>query len=349
VNILLLLAHAIEEHDQLKLLSELGYDVFSIGGYIDPAHPHDPKRAALPEVPYHPELRAVVDNLGTSDNLDAAKRHIPDELIDWADTIIVHHYEHTWLAPQWDRLKHKRVIWRTVGQSVQANEELMAPLRREGLQIVRYSPKERNIPGYAGEDALIRFWKDPDEWQGWTGEVPAVINFTQHLYQRDPYTNYAFWRAATDGLRAIPMGPGSEAIGGTGEMSLPAMQRALRENRAYLYTGTQPASYTLGLIEAMMTGVPVVSIGPEWMTVFPYGPELFEGHEIARWATDSPEQARINLERLLGEEDDADALSRAGRQRAIELFGKATIAAQWRAFLGDPGIRSAVIREAVAA
>ena len=28
---------------------------------------------------------------------------------------------------------------------------MMAPLRDDGLQIVRYSPKERNIPGYAGE------------------------------------------------------------------------------------------------------------------------------------------------------------------------------------------------------
>ena len=54
MNILLLLAHSIEEHDQLRLLSGLGYDVFSIGGYIDPAHPHDPKRPALPDVPYHP-------------------------------------------------------------------------------------------------------------------------------------------------------------------------------------------------------------------------------------------------------------------------------------------------------
>ena len=28
-----------------------------------------------------------------------------------------------------------------------------------GLQIVRYSPKERNLPNFAGEDALIR-WRD---------------------------------------------------------------------------------------------------------------------------------------------------------------------------------------------
>lgn len=332
MNILLLLAHSIEEHDQLKLLSGLGYDVFSIGGYINPGAPHDPKRPALPEVPYHPELQAVVDGLGTDDNLRFAKEHIPDAILDWADTIIVHHWEHTWLFPQWDRIRHKRVIWRTVGQSVEGNELMMAPLRRQGMQIVRYSPKERNIPGYAGEDALIRFYKDPDEYGGWTGEDPIVINITQHLRQRDPYTNWGFWDQATRGLNRMALGPGSEVIDGSGELSYEDMHTALRRARCYLYTGTQPASYTLGLIEAMMTGIPIVSIGPSWMSVFPYGPDLFEGHELAGSWYDEPRAAAEALQRLL---DDHGAAQAAGaRQRAIELFGKDRIAAEWAAYLG---------------
>ena len=334
MNILLLLAHSIEEHDQLKLLSELGYDVFSIGGYINPGAPHDPKRPPLPEVPYHPELQAVVDGLGTTDNLDAAKRHIPDDLIDWADTIIVHHFEHTWLAPQWDRIKHKRVIWRTVGQSVEGNEAMMAPLHRQGMQIVRYSPKERNIPNYAGEDALIRFYKDPDEWQGWTGENPVVLNVTQGLYQREPYCNYGFWEQATRGLPRLPVGEGSEVIGGPGMVTYETMREHLRSARCYLYTGTQPASYTLGLIEAMMTGIPVVSIGPSWMRIFPYGPDLFEGHLLASSWCETPEEANYALGNILNEPDVAELMGVLGRERALRLFGKDTIAAQWKAFLG---------------
>ena len=57
-RIALCLSHSIEEHDQLKLLSGMGYEVFSIGGYIDPANPHDDKRPALPEVPFYPQLKA---------------------------------------------------------------------------------------------------------------------------------------------------------------------------------------------------------------------------------------------------------------------------------------------------
>ena len=340
VNVLLLLAHSIEEHDQIKLLSELGYDVFSIGGYIDPAHPHDPKRPALPDAPFHPELKTIVDGLNTDDNLRYAKERIPDDLLDWADTIICHHYEHTWLIPQWQRIRHKRVIWRTVGQSVEHNERLMAPLRRDGLQIVRYSPKERNIPGYAGEDALIRFYKDPDEWGGWTGEKTVVINVTQHLAQRDPYTNYGFWEAATEGLPRMPLGPGSEVLGGPGEMTLDEMRGWLRKARCYLYTGTQPASYTLGLIEAMMTGIPVLSIGPQWMRIFPYGPLLFEGHEITALGYDDPTKAHDVLNAYLTSESAARTDGEITRQRAIKLFGKDTIGQQWRSFLGEPAAKA---------
>ena len=126
-------------------------------------------------------------------------------------------------------------------------------------------------------------------------------------------------------------------------MTFGQMKASLRAARAYLYTGTQPASYTLGLIEAMMTGIPVVSIGPEHMTVFSYGPSLFEGHEIVSSRTDDwhwqpwsddPVEARDKLSALLSSPSYAQEQSKVQRARAIELFGKERIAAEWQAFLG---------------
>jgi hypothetical protein len=347
-RIVLALSHSIEEHDQLKLLSSLGHDVFSIGGYINPAEPHDDKRPALPDVPHHPSLQLAVDALGTPDNLGAAQERIPAAILDWADTIIYHHYLDR-LYGQWDQIRDwlrgdsgRRVIWRSVGQSVEGNERTAVPFRAEGLERVAYSPKEQNIPGYSGHDALIRFYADPDEWKGWVGDDPVVIQVTQHLRQRDPYTNWGFWEAATKGLNRRAFGPGSEAIGGPGALDYDSMREVLRTARVYCYTGTQPASYTLGLIEAMMTGIPVVSIGPKWMSVFPYGPDLFEGHEIAtagmtflngEYDVNDPAQAKFLVTVLLGDGPEADALSRHQRQRAIELFGIDTIREQWREFL----------------
>lgn len=339
-RVLLCLSHSIEEYDQVRLLHGLGYQVASIGGYIDPAHPHDTKRPAL-DVPCYSDVKLAVDNLGEKDNLGVAQSHIPDDILAWLGkdgTIIYHHYLER-LFGQWDHLRDwreggGRIIWRTVGQSTEANELRAQPFRDDGLEIVRYSPRERNIPEYAGEDVMIRFFKDPAEWHGWTGEHKWVINFTQHLYQRDPWTNYGFWKEATRGLQARALGPGSEAIGGTGELSLEDMQGELRQNRCYLYTGTQPASYTLGLIEAMMTGIPTISIGPDSMQVFPYGHELFEGHLLTGAFTATPEAAKLVLSKLLEDDDLAREFSKEQREHTIAGFGIEGVGAAWKEFLG---------------
>lgn len=348
MNILLCLSHSIEEHDQLRLFSSLGYGVASIGGYIDPRNPHDPKRPPL-DIDCVEPIKTAVDAMGQPDNLGAAQAQLPDAALDWADVIIYHHHLHR-LFNQWDRIaawlhagSQRRVIWRTVGQSTEYNEVQARPFRAQGLEVIRYSPKERNIPGYCGEDALIRFYKDPAEWQGWTGEREVVLNIAQHdatPHGRDEWLNWRFWEQATQGLPTVVAGTHSEMIGGLGQLPLPEMQALLRSCRVFLYTGTQPASYTLGLIEAMMTGIPVVSIGPGHMNIFPYGPALFEGHEIAApdligYAdADDPTVANALLyDHLYSPGLD---VSSETRQRAIDLFGMETIARQWAAFLGSP-------------
>jgi glycosyltransferase involved in cell wall biosynthesis len=349
VRLLYLPCHSILEHDEVRLFHSLGHEVASIGAYINPSAPLDNLRPPLPNVPMVELVKREVDALGQQghiDTLDAAKRHIPDAIIDWAEVIIVAGFEHSYLIPQWERLRHKRVIWRTIGQSGDANERAMAPLRRDGCEIVRYSPKERNIPSFAGEDALIRFAKDPNDWHGWTGEDAVVTNISQSLYQRSladdgglqpsgqQWTSFSFWRGATRDLPTRPAGPGSNVIGGLGKLDYSQMQELLRRSRAYLYTGTQPASYTLGFIEAMMTGTPVVSIGPEWYRILPYGPGMFEGHELAVLSARDPEDAHAHLERLLREPEYADEISVQTRERARQLFGMQKIAGQWQRFLG---------------
>jgi len=352
MNLLLLTSHSIAEYDDLRMFSDAGYDAFSIGAYTDPAHTADDKRPALPEVPYHSDLAAYCErqrekHAGESTLwvVDWAKGDLHPTVIEWADAIIVHHFPIPWIVAQWPRLKHKRVIWRTCGQSDPALESYMAPLR--GLQIVRYSPRERiafeKAGSFAGEDALIRFGKYPSDWHGWTGEEAVVGNVTQDMADRADATNLAFYLAATKGLPAKPAGPGSEKLpGGIGALSYDDMRAYLRRIRAYLYTGTQPASYTLGLIEAMMTGVPVVSIGPKGMWM----PDLFEGHDLAAIYGNTAEQAGFHIAQVLHHPSVGDWIRQ--RQRAIELFGIERISAEWRAFLGEPAQPAKALAEAAA-
>lgn len=338
MNILLMLAHSIAEHDDVRMLSDLGYDVFSIGAYTDPGNPGDDMRPALPKVKAHPELAALVP-----DQMKA-KEQLPDELIEWADTIIVHHYLDKWVLPQWSRIRHKRVVWRTCGQSDARLEQLMGPLRTDGLQVVRYSPAEQRYfqprGTWAGQDALIRFGKYPGDYandqgeSGWNGWDASVANVTQNMRQRGEWCGLTYWLQATDGLKARPAGPGSEQLpGGVGKLDHAEMLEYLAQSRAYLYTGTIPASYTLGLMEAMLVGVPVVSIGPDaWM-----GPgELLEAHELVGLWEDDPGRAKVRLRELLNDGAYAAAVGAAQRAVAVEAFGVDVVGAQWRDFLGAP-------------
>ena len=353
MNILLLLAHEIAEFDDLRMFHDLGQSVFSIGAYTNPARPdltmeHGGRglRPPLPNIPFHADLAAKCDEIRatsaeTMDEhtrtwmIDPAKGFLHPDIIDWADVIICHHYPERWLIPQWPRLRHKRVIWRTCGQSNVALEGEMAKL--DGLQIVRYSPKERiafeKAGSFAGEDAMIRFGKYPADYGPWIGDEIVVGNVTQNLDLRGEHCGYPFWLAATQGLPTKPAGTGSERLGGTGELSYPAMLDYLRHLRTYLYMGTQPASYTLGLMEAMLTGTPVVSIGPAGM----WTPDLFEGHEITSWGDVEGAHQMLNhwLKMTDPKWDDALAYASAWtRKRAIELFDVATVGQQWMSFLG---------------
>jgi hypothetical protein len=342
MNILLLASHAVAEYDDVRMFSDLGYDIFAPGGYENPSQSGEGIRPPLPDAPHHPEFVALCQREREVHGepgrmIDWAKAHIAPEIIDWADAIIVHHFPEQWIVEQWGRIRHKRVIWRTCGQSDPRLEQVMAPLRAEGLQIVRYSPAERRyferVGSFAGEDALIRFGKYPDDYGPWIGDLPVVGNVTQHMKQRGDACGYAFWEAATKDLPVRPAGPGSEEIGGLGSLDYPAMLDYLRHIRVYLYTGTTPASYTLGLIEAMMSGVPVVSIGAEaWGERFD-GADLFEGPEIVGNAW----EATASAGRLLQDCLDAPAFAAWGsqvhRQRAVDLFDVAKVGAQWREFL----------------
>ena len=333
MNILLLLAHSIAEYDDVRMFSDMGHDVFSIGAYTDPRQPGDDKRPALPQAPWHPELAALV-----GDQLHA-KAHLPLELLEWADAVVVHHYLDQWVLGQWGRLRpgprKPRIIWRTCGQSDFRLEEAMTPLVREGLEVVRYSPAERRFfeprGAWAGQQALIRFGKYAGDYPAWEPylEVPYVANVTQNMAGRGDWCGHSWYLEATRGLVARPAGPGSEQLpGGLGALSYPDMLEYLRRASAYVYTGTVPASYTLGLLEAMLVGVPIVSMsGQAWMGP----PELWEGDELAGESATDPGDAREKLGFLLAHAEYGSQQSDYFRHQheRVGQFTVEAVAPQW--------------------
>lgn len=331
--------HSILEYDDITLFRDLGHYVFSPGAYVEPANPGDASlRPGLFDIQYDPEDVAGWHRLGKPgiDN----KELITKEYADRFDVIIFVHIP-KWIKANWENVKHKNVILRTIGQNWRGNEMEILPYRRQGLKIVRYSPAERRIPGYIGEDAMIRFYKDPKEFKDWTGEEKYVISLCQSMKRRGAPCNYDLFVEATSPFPRKLFGPESEMdTFGQGKVSFDDMKNALRKHRVYFYTGTWPASTTLNFIESMMTGIPIVAIGPRYGHPHGWFPDhdLYEAHEIIEngrhgfWS-DNVGQLQNYIHQLLTNDALAAQISAAGRQRAIELFGKETIKNQWKVFL----------------
>ena len=329
MNILYLPCHSTLEYDEVKLFTDMGHSVFSMhGAYFNPTTPSDPKRPAI-DASIQQQLMDVA--------AQCTKDDLHQELIDWADIIYVMHLDQ-WITNNWKKIKNKHVIWRTIGQSVPQIESRLALSRVEGLKIVRYSPREESIMGYLGADAVIRFYKDENEFCGWNGDINEVITVAQSMKRRGEHCGYDVFNNATSRFPRKIFGPQNEDSGcDGGQLSYDELKDVYRNHRAYFYTGTYPASYTLNFIEAFMTGIPIVAIGNDIANLADYKLDGYEVHKIIEngvngfWSDDIKELGDY-VEKLLGDKDLAKEIGDKGRQTAISLFGKETIKQQWEDF-----------------
>lgn len=327
--------HAILEYDEVSLFTELGHQVFSNGVYMYPeGHPLLP-RPGIKNGAFFPEL------------IDLARRvpktELPKELIEPFDVIIImdgHHVPDI-LRLNWTSMRHKKVVLRMIGQSLPGKEKALQEYVDEGLKVVRYSPMEANLKNYARSEAIIRFYKDPEEFHNWNGNDLKVVNTSQTLKGRRDFCGYDFMMKVGPGFPFKVYGSGNEDLGefNGGEIPYELLKGQLRDARVFLYGGTWPASYTLGFIEAWMTGIPVVSINKDlWKHKDNSDIDLFEIPKLIAtgdngFVARDVVHAKEIIERLLGQDDYARKIGEAGRQEAIRVFGKEKIKGEWNALL----------------
>lgn len=329
MKILHLSCHSVLEYYESKLFTELGHEVFSFGAYLNPESPYDNKRPGYKGM-YNDHLISIATQY--------SKENLHQEMIDWADVIVVMH-KPEWIIGNWEKMKKKKVIWRTIGQSIRDNENSLAIMRNEGLKIVRYSPAESRIPGYLGHDAIIRFHVDKNEYDGYCGIFPIVITFAQSMKKRGVFCGYDIFEEVTRPFPRLIFGPDNEDTGMTGgAVSYEDLKNTLRHYRAYFYTGTYPASYTLNFIEAFMMGIPIVAIGPSLanLNIFPnhflYEVDQFIQNGVNGFISEDKNELRTYVQQLLEDEELAKRIGKAGKETAIQLFDKDLIASQWKEF-----------------
>jgi len=168
------------------------------------------------------------------------------------------------------------------------------------------------------------------------------VNFTQSLHGRGQSVHYDSIMSSIVGFDGAKVyGTGNTELGlfNGGEVTYDRLKEILRDARVFVYGGTYPASYTLSFIEAMMTGIPIVALGPKLVNIpgnneFDYYeiPELLRDGESG-YICNSIEDMRHRIDDLLNDTMLADRIGKAAREDAIQLFGKKNIAEQWQAFL----------------
>ena len=99
LKMLYLGCHAVLEYYELSLFNEMGIDVFCLGSYIDPIHPHDPIRPPINNMESKPHLL----------KLACQKDALTKELVDNFDIIYIMHIT-DWIIKNWN-IKKIRLLF----------------------------------------------------------------------------------------------------------------------------------------------------------------------------------------------------------------------------------------------
>jgi hypothetical protein len=342
-KVLYISCHSILEYDELRMFRDLGIPFFSMGAYLKPESPSSTARPSLLNCKGVPESISAYHEMRYID----AQKNAPKPLhgkpytaqfLDYFDVIVVMHNPEL-IIQNWDVFRGRNVIWRTIGQSVPRVEAMLAGCRKEGLKVIRYSPMERNIDGFIGEDALIRFGKYKEDFKPWIGDIRQVITIGQSMKKRDWFCNYETFKLATLGFPTKIYGRDNDEeepeVRGGELKTYEDLVDVLSHNQVYFYTGTKPASYTLNFIEAAMAGIPIVSIGPR-LAIFEHGDyfevsRLMEVHGCGQW-WDDVYDIRYGIQTLLNDKALREDVSVRLHNLALNLFDAEPVKQQWQQF-----------------
>ena len=325
--------HETLEWSELSLFSEFPeMNWFSLGAYTYPEGHPSLKRPGIPMLKFNQELADWSRTFPTT--------NMPQEFIDRFDLIYVMHDPQV-IVQNWEKLKGKNVIWRSIGQSTATCERTLKPMVDEGLKIVRMSKMEENLLGYLG-GTVIPFYVDENEFLDYNGKERRAINMTQTLKGRRASCHYDSIVQVLEGFPALVYGTGNSDLGGLngGELTFDLMKGALRDNRVFVYGGTFPSPYTMALQEAMMTGIPVAALGRKLAEDIQIAPEdkyhYYEIPEIINgengFISDNIDDLRGFVEKLLDDENLAKMIGARGRETAQRLWGKLIVKQLWKEF-----------------
>lgn len=161
----------------------------------------------------------------------------------------------------------------------------------------------------------------------WQGELARGITVVNDLPLRGRRLGADLFAHAREQLPIDLLGMGSESVGGLGELALDQIP-ALCAHYRFFYHPVRYTSLGLGLIEAMMLGMPVVALATTEM------PNVVE-NGISGYLDTDPERLLERMRELLRHPRVAAQLGACARLRALERYSIARFVRDWNAVLAE--------------
>jgi hypothetical protein len=171
---------------------------------------------------------------------------------------------------------------------------------------------------------VIRPCADPEEYAGFEGTKAAALRVANQVMQRHERFAWPAHVAITRGHPTELVGHNPELPGAAPAASWDELKASYREHRAYVHSAGVGLDdgYNLGLVEAMMTGMPIVSLS---------GSESPVVDGVSGYVSEDVIYLNARLGALLADRELALELGRNARRRALELFDVPAFVAGWNA------------------
>lgn len=210
---------------------------------------------------------------------------------------------------------------KTPAEAHAAMQEILETLQESSFHFVFISESKRKSYGIDGDVILPGI--DPAEYGDYTGAIPAVLRVGNLMRERDLMFDVSLQEAACSGLPYRIVGLNPTLAYSSPAQSWNELKDLYRQYRVYLHVTREEYEdgYNLALLEAMATGMPIVTFKNATSPIT-HGEDGLVGENAA--------QLRAFLQSLLEDATTAKSLGQRARRTVEEKFPLAAFTDAWK-------------------
>ena len=347
--------HPVLEYDECLLLELIGLEWVSTGIYLNPTLPlpishlniRKPIQSSfnkLQESFRQNFLRINTNYLNKFVRMSRPKVILTKEILQEIDVVFA--TQSTAVMENWEVLKDKPIVWRTVGSVNSTIEAEMTPyVNRGNVFPVRFSEVEFEALSSNG-GVVIRPYVDEDIYNSWSGDAVSILSFLSWFKQRKSLKNvtaYIQFREENKDLNFKLYGAFLEKdplLLGT--VNWREQIKLYQNCRGYFYIGSNIPAPTYNFIEAAMTGLPLVTLGPKLGGhISPKtGKLLHEPADLIKefdcgLASDDLSELALYCRALINNKNVSTLISKRSREMALKYFSKKLALIRWKEFFNN--------------